>query len=365
LNILNIIQCTNLGGMERANLARLAGLQRLGHNCELISLNPLGALAPLLERYRIPARGMPYRGTGGWRSFAAMYGSFRNSQPEAIIMTGHNLVASVALGNLCRDRRLLAIHFHHRGVKPASHWRLIYRLAYRQFRAITFPSDFIRHEAESLYPPLAEIAHTMRDPIDIPSLPDEEARRAARFALAISEGVPVIGNAGWLIPRKRFDIFLQTAARIRDSFPDTVFLIAGDGPERHRLVALADSLRLKANIRWLGWQEDLTQFYLALSVLLFNSEWDALGRTPLEAIGLGIPIVASVVHGGLDEVLGREDYGFITANHDVDWLAGKVAFFLRNSAAARAAAMAGRDHLMCVSDPLSHARRIEALLVLK
>jgi glycosyltransferase involved in cell wall biosynthesis len=348
--------------MERANLARLAGLQQLGHHCELISLNPLGALAPLLERHHIPARGMPYRGVGGWRSFAAMYGGFRNVRAEAIIMTGHNLVASIALGGLCRERRLLAVHFHHTGVKPAAHWRLIYRIAYKQFRAITFPADFIRREAELLYPPIAEISHTIRDPLEIPALPDEEARRAARVAFGIPEGVPVIGNAGWLIPRKRFDVFLKTASRILESSPDAVFLIAGDGPERENLVRLADSLGLTARIQWLGWQENLTQFYLALDVLLFNSEWDTLPLTPLEAISLGVPVVASAAHAGLSEILDREEYAFVASKHDVDWLADKVEFYVRNPRNARATALAGRDHLMRTNAPLLHAQQIATLL---
>jgi glycosyltransferase involved in cell wall biosynthesis len=348
--------------MEQANLVRLAGLQQLGHHCELISLNPLGALGPLLERRRIPARGLPYRGVGGWRSFGAMYGGFRNVRADAIIMTGHNLVASVALGGLCGNRRLLAIDFHHSGVKSAAHWRLIYRIARRQFRAVTFPTNFVRQEAESLYPPIAEISHTLHDPVEIPDLPDEEARSAARSILGIPDDVPVIGNAGWLIPRKRFDVFLQTARRILDSSPKALFVIAGDGPERENLMRLADSLGLTGHVKWLGWQENLQQFYLALNVLLFNSDWDALGRTPLEAISLGVPVVASVANGGLSEILDREEYGFVTSTHDVDWLAEKVEVFVRNPERARAAALNGRDHLTRTSAPLLHAQQMAMLL---
>jgi glycosyltransferase involved in cell wall biosynthesis len=362
LNILNIIQCTNLGGMEQANLIRLTGLRQLGHRCELISLNPLGALAPLLHKNQIAAQGLEYRGAAGWRSFGAMWRAFRESRHDAVIMTGHNLTASIALGTLCRERRLLAVHFHHAGVKPAAQWRLIYRLAQRQFGAITFPTDFIRREAESLYPSIAKISHTVRDPLEMKPLRSEQECRDARVALGIPAGVPVIGNAGWLIPRKRFDIFLKTAASILKSYPDAIFLVAGDGPEREKLEELATSLSLNSHLRWLGWQQDLSLFYKSLTVLLFNSEWDALGLTPLEAIMRGIPVVASVANGGLSEILDREEYAFVTRDHDVDLLADKVTSLIRNPGRASASAFAAREHLIQLGAPALHAQQIAKLL---
>ena len=57
MRIFNIIQCANLGGMEKANLELLSGLKARGHEIELLSLNPIAGLKPLLEERAIPARG--------------------------------------------------------------------------------------------------------------------------------------------------------------------------------------------------------------------------------------------------------------------------------------------------------------------
>jgi glycosyltransferase involved in cell wall biosynthesis len=141
-------------------------------------------------------------------------------------------------------------------------------------------------------------------------------------------------------------------------------VIAGDGPEKQSLMRLADSLSLTGHVKWLGWQENLQQFYLSLDVLLFNSDWDALGRTPLEAIGLGVPVVASVVNGGLSEILDSEDYAFVASNHDLDWLARKVEIFAKDPQTGRAAALRARDHLMRTSAPIEHAQQMIALLSL-
>ncbi|MBV5327034.1 MAG: glycosyltransferase family 4 protein [Chlorobium sp.] len=363
MKIVNIMQCTALGGMEQASLRLMIGLQEQGHSCEVISLNPVAGLGPLLEKQGIPVTGLPYLGKGGWRSFPLIWRALRTVRADALIMTGHHLLAMLALGNLCRGRRLLAIHFHHTGVKPSWQWRLIYRIACNSFQAITFPSDFIRNEAEMLFPPLKSVAHTVYNPL--PSLPcsSVESRLLARHSLGLPLDIPIIGNAGWLIPRKRFDLFLQVAAKVLQSVPNALFLIAGDGEERTRLEALAAQLKISERIKWLGWQRDMTPFYHSIDVLLFNSDWDAMATTPLEAMGHGVPLVASNIHGGLKEIITGNEYGYLISTHDVDALAARVVFYLRNPLDAKKIAMAGRKRVAEVSSPPKLTSRVEELLL--
>ena len=332
------------------------------HSCEVISLNPLGPLSALLTEHQIPAKGLPYRGSGGWRSYPLYRSTFRSVHADALLMTGHHLLSMLAFGDLCEGRRLLAIHFHHTGVKPPWQWRLIYRLACKRFKAITFPSDFIREEAEDLYPPLKALSYTVQNPLAIPPVPDALHRARARQALGIPPEAPVVGNAGWLIPRKRFDMFLRVASGVARLVPNALFLIAGDGPERERLEALAADLKIGERVRWIGWQKDLTGFYQSLDVMLFNSDWDAMGLTPLEAMSHAIPLVASVQHGGLKEVVNKDDYGFLIPFHKVDALVERAVFLLQNPDEARKIALAGRARVEAVSRPEEIAAKIESLI---
>jgi glycosyltransferase involved in cell wall biosynthesis len=98
-------------------------------------------------------------------------------------------------------------------------------------------------------------------------------------------------NAGWLIPRKRFDIFLKTAAEVKKRLPESYFVICGNGLLEDKLKKLADDLCLTGSIRFTGWVEDLTPYYQSSDVLLFNSDYDAFGCTPLEAAGHGCIVV--------------------------------------------------------------------------
>lgn len=366
MRILNITQCTNLGGMEQANLQRLEALRRAGHRVQVLSLNPLGPGAPLLAERGIAAEGLPYRGKGGWRSLPLMRAAVRRAACDAVIMTGHNLAASMALGAAAgKGRRLLAIHFHHTGVKPPWQWRMIYAVAVKRFQAITFPTDFIRQEAEALWAPVADVAHTVRDPLVLPDLPTPAERLAARRELGLDPDDRVVGNAGWLIPRKRFDVFLQVAARVATEEPRAVFLIAGDGPERDVLEKQAERLGIAGRVRWLGWQSNLRDFYRSLDVLLFNSDWDALGRTPLEALGHGVPVAASVVNGGLSEVLDRPQEVRIHKSHDIAALAGDVLDLLREPETGRGRAVSARARLAADSCSTRHAEILARLMKLE
>jgi len=332
VRIFNIIQCANLGGMEKANLELLSGLKARGHEIELLSLNPIAGLKPLLDERAIPAQGLAYRGRAGWRSLPQLRRYLAKVRSDAVIMTGHNLLAMLALGDLCRNRRVLMMHFHHTGVKPAWQWRLIYRAAVGRFAAIGFPSDFIRLEAETLYPPVAKISHTVGYSIDLPQLPSAAERAQARRELGLPLQSRIVGNCGWLIPRKRFDVFLRVARDIARGDPGALFVVAGDGSEAGRLRSLAQELGIAERVRWLGWQSDLTSFYRSLDLMVFNTDWDAFPRAPLEALGAGVPVVASALHSGLSEMLDAQSYGLVFAQHDVPRLARAALDILNDQA---------------------------------
>jgi len=115
-------------------------------------------------------------------------------------MTGHNLMACEALGDFCSDRRILSIHFHHAGVRPLWQWRLIYRSAAREIFSHRLPSDFIREEAEAIYPAIKSVSYTIGCPIELSPQRIPEERNEARLALGLPRGARIVGNAGWLIP---------------------------------------------------------------------------------------------------------------------------------------------------------------------
>lgn len=361
MKILNVMQCTNLGGMEQASLRLMIALTRLGHSCRVVSLNPLGGLRESLVASGIEAKGLTYAGRGGWRSFTNICRAVRSETADALLMTGHNVAAMLALGEVCRGHRVLCIHFHHEGVMPKWQWRLIYELALRKFDAVTFPSDFVRDEAVKICPTLREVGRTVRNPVALQQIPSRLEVAEARRKFDLDPGGWLVGNAGWLIRRKRFDVFLETAARIVAQRNDVRFVVAGDGPERSELEALRARLGLQDRVVFLGWRDDMQAFYQAIDVLLFNSDFDALGMTPIEAMAYGRPVVASVERGGLGEIImGSAEVGAVLPRHDTDSLAEICINLLGEQGAVVGGR--GRQVVERLCAPARIAREIEKLL---
>ena len=360
MRILNIMQCTDLGGMEQSSLRLMRGLQQRGHEVRVVSLHPLGPLAPLLAEAGIPAIGFEYRGALGWKSLPELRRHLAGEKADALIMTGSNLLASLVLGRLARGNRLLAMHFHH-SVRPEWQWRIFYRLARQRFSAISYPSDFVRGEAESIAPWLKPVTRTVRNPLEPPRTWSDRERQAARSELGLPQGVPLIGNAGWLVPRKRFDVFLRVAAAIAVSRPDVRFVIAGKGEEEASLREQARAYGIESRVIWLGWVGDMRPFYLSLDLLLFNSDWDAWGNTPVEAMTYGLPVVASVLNGGLREIISDDRFGTLFDTHDVAGMAQAVLRLLPPYGSAIGAN--GRARAIAMSDPQRIVDEVEALLM--
>ncbi|MBW9221449.1 glycosyltransferase family 4 protein [Methanothermococcus sp. SCGC AD-155-C09] len=101
----------------------------------------------------------------------------------------------------------------------------------------------------------------------------------------------VVFSIGRLVKRKRYDILLKIAEKIK--YKDIVFLIAGDGPEKEKILNTIKEKDLK-NVRLLGKIPEEEKHYLLLkSNLYFQcSEYEGFGITYIEALSMGLPILA-------------------------------------------------------------------------
>lgn len=362
MKFLNIIQCSNLAGMERASLRLMQSMQDRGHEFELVSLHPLGGLAGELTKSGVPSKGLRYFGPLGISVILQLLKILRTSDYEQIIMTGPHLCAMIAMKLAGRRGAFLAVHFHHAGVKSNRSWRVIYRMALDRFDWITFPSDFVRNEACTILPALRDRSVTIRYPHEPPPEIDQNERLLARQRLGLGMDDFIVGNAGWLITRKRFDVFIKVAAKVLSTRPNAGFVIAGGGEEEESLKALAKEFGINDQIHWLGWLTDLSDFYASLDAMLFNADWDTLPVTPQEAVAHGIPLVASLVNGGLREVFDDRLSEKILHEHNIELLANQLLEIADNPEAAATEAAKSQQAFLAISNPTEIAIQHEKLL---
>ncbi len=126
-----------------------------------------------------------------------------------------------------------------------------------------------------------------------------ESVPVAQQSFGIPNGHPVVTFAGRLEHGKGPDLFIEAAGLIHRKRPDVYFLVVGDGPLRSVLHAQANEKRLPAV--FIGRQADLRIALRASNVLVVPSRQEAFGRVLIEAMAMGVPVVAARV-GGIPEV---------------------------------------------------------------
>ncbi len=125
---------------------------------------------------------------------------------------------------------------------------------------------------------------------------------AVRESLKIAENAFVIGTACRLVPVKRLDILLKAFAIARGEHRKAVLLICGDGPLRDELRRQCEILNLSKPVRFLGHRDDMYDILSALDLFVMTSEHEGIPMVLLEALALGVPVVAPAV-GGIPEVV--------------------------------------------------------------
>lgn len=161
-------------------------------------------------------------------------------------------------------------------------------------------SDELRNELIRYVKPQKVV--TVRNAVDTGQVHTSLSVADAKKRLGIPENCRVVGAAARLEPIKRLDIFLSAASRIAVQLPDTRFVIVGDGSEEVRLRALAETRGIQDRVLFLGHRADVYDVLRAFDILVLCSDHEGLPNILLEALCLGVVVVARRV-GGVPEVI--------------------------------------------------------------
>lgn len=123
-----------------------------------------------------------------------------------------------------------------------------------------------------------------------------------------------------------------------------LFLV-GTGPERANLEALAQQLRIGAQVKFLGWRDDALAIIAAADMVVHPSLQEALPSAVIEALMLERPIVATDV-SGVRDLLGENERGLVVPPANVPALTQALQTLLNNLDAAQKRAQQGRAFVL-------------------
>jgi glycosyltransferase involved in cell wall biosynthesis len=213
------------------------------------------------------------------------------------------------------------------------------------------PTRYVARRAErvvatSHFVASAAVAAYGLDPARVVVVPpgiDRFASPPAGGEAAVGEPVS-IGYVGRLDGFKGLDTLLHAYARVARDQRGTRLVLIGDGPSAGHVRELVETLGLTSRVDLAG---QLTRAETGarmrqLDMLVLPSRVEALGMVILEAMALGVAVVASRV-GGIPEIVEHGRNGLLVPVGDADQLASALLSLVQDPARRRQLARAGYE----------------------
>lgn len=135
-------------------------------------------------------------------------------------------------------------------------------------------------------------------------------RGAVRSELGIRPDQVLVGTIANLRTEKAYPDLLHAAHQVLASGLPVRFVAVGQGPLAAELDDLHDELGLGEGFRLLGYREDARRVMAGFDLFVLASRYEGLPVSLMEALALGVPVVATAV-GGIPEAIRHEREGLL------------------------------------------------------
>ncbi len=357
MKILHVCKMTGVAGAETHLLGLLEGLRTAGLDVEIMVLTapgiPLDAFFAQAAARHIPTHQMTIRAhldPGLFRPLRAFFraGGYDIVHTHLIHADLHGILAArYAGGPHIVSSRHNDDHFRTKWpVRRLNRW-----LWQKVDHGIAI-SEWVRRfsiAVEGAPPERISTVYYGLDPAALAprlgaSAGDDLRPAQFRAMLCLDSDTPLVGTVCRLAPQKGVAHALRAFSQVANRHPAAHFIVAGDGPLRAELMRLTESLGLGARVHFLGWRDDPHNVIAALDVLMGPSYWEGFGLVLLEAMALGVPVIASRV-SAIPEVVVDGETGILAAPGDEDTLSSALSLLLGDPDLAQAMGAAGRARL--------------------
>jgi O-antigen biosynthesis protein len=169
----------------------------------------------------------------------------------------------------------------------------------------------------------------------------EEGRHRLRSEFGVSDEQLLVGSVARFSFQKGHEYMVEAIPAILESFPEARFLLVGDGPEREKIVQKVADLGLQDKVLFAGARRDIADVLSAMDVFLLSSIFEGLPLSVLEAMAVGLPVIATRVSGTPEAVLHGMT-GLLVSPADSRAIAGAATVLLGDSEQRRRMGQQGR-----------------------
>jgi glycosyltransferase involved in cell wall biosynthesis len=161
-------------------------------------------------------------------------------------------------------------------------------------------------------------------------------KKRLRTQLGISPDGPVAVFTGRLSEEKRVDQLLRVWKTVREQYSQASLLVVGSGTEEARLKQLAGP-----GVQFCGLVDDVVPYLQTADIFVLPSVTEGLSNALLEALSVGLPVVATRI-GGTPDLVRHGENGYLIEPDNVDGLQSSLMMLLADEDMCSRLGQAGR-----------------------
>lgn len=191
---------------------------------------------------------------------------------------------------------------------------VVTRFLARRVDAFVAMSVTLADEARAVLP------HARIASIPEPNLDADSDRPGKPSAISSS---PLIVAAGRFVPQKDFGLAVRSFAALGESSTARLLLL-GDGPLKSKVEGIADRNGCKDRISFMGFVPDIRPYLQGARLLLLSSHFEGYPAVVVEALAVGVPVVATDCSAALRELIPGPEFGEIVGDRSPEAIAAAI-----------------------------------------
>ncbi len=189
---------------------------------------------------------------------------------------------------------------------------------------------------------------------------DRRAVSADRESLGVPASHKLVGHVATFTTKKKQDDLMRAARLVVNEDPDVTFVMIGKGDLRPRLERLAKELGLEDNVVFTGFVPNPREAMAAFDVFALSSLYEGLPTVVIEAMALGVPVVATWV-GGTPEIVNHGHDGLVVPPRDPSAMAAGILRLLRDHGLRKEMGRRAQESVRSKFDIRRRVREVEAI----